>query len=113
MQTSCAGAAPEGNSSSCGDCAACESELMCTLGAGPPLLYISWAVSGTLAKLQASGCPLALPRQDAMLGRHHPAWGECKMPQGSRSRGALNIQILRFGCRKAGSARETRLAIMG
>lgn len=81
---------------------------MCTPGVGPSVLYISWMVGGTLAVSQASDCLLALPRWDAMLGQHHPAWGECKMP-----RGGLNAQILRFGHRKAGSTGEARLAVTG
>lgn len=80
MQTPCARDAPEGDSSGRRDRAGCESELMCTPGVRPPVLYISWAVSATLAEPQASSCPSALPWQDTMLGWHCLAWGECKIP---------------------------------
>lgn len=113
MRTPCTRDALEGDGSGHGDHAACESELMCTRGAGPPTLYISWAAGGTLAKPQAKGCPSVLPRWDMILRRHCSAWGECKMPRVSWSGEGLNAQILRFGCRKVGSTGQAPLAVMG
>lgn len=60
MQMPCTGNAPERDGSGCGDRTGYESELMCTPGMGLPTLHISWAVSRTLAELQASSYPSAL-----------------------------------------------------